>query len=1586
MAKSLAAEQLEKTGKGGSRLSALEVAALGKRLASKQSNPGMEAGTRMDVDYQDEDWKQISAKAKSGGPGSWFASKVDFTLNGTHFLGKVGYSVQGGVVPLFDGAALDVSGAELTAEKPEKAQADSRMGSPASYRNWVTGKNGLLVLAPVGEDNAVPMQTGDIIITEKGLVAEAQKSITFYRDGRSVSAERLEICDQVAVLYGVKVEEGGRDTSDRYQEQAGLNQTGIFLYPLPEAAAEEEVSKMPERAPTKIDQALDVVQNLTADSEPITVGTEAEGGEETGVGLRVDPAKGDVSLSYEKPLTEEGEEGEDPLWTQLLDALKDTASGTAKDAVSEFMKGVANGQFKEGVNGLAKVFTDKWSEIKEIVDGFSDESLRDSWSSFPSQIKDIFIGKISDKEDIKTYFSKLVPTDQIKGFLGMDEEEAEGADSKGDGKISLLTIPLFPGVASFKVELLPHYEFSAYVKGGATNLYDLWKSKEGDTTDLEFRAGVRGSLSLGAAATLELGNAIIKGFGSLTAEAGLKGAVEEEETKVMGSSGENVALELAAHIPVQKAADGSIKQAEAVTASLSAGLLLYGSVGAQVGLESKLLMWQKTLWEKEFFRWDLAAIRGKIGVKKEPVPGLLSGWSLDDAHVAISGPEAGFGAAFLAENTWKRKYGLYGPEEKESPGYENLLSDFGQALALLKKYANVGGNGPEGLIIPGEGDSGPSFVAEEMEKELQDSFVNVWVDAQREAWQVTDQLNQLRGSTKYQREKKSADESKAAHDERISALKQRTPESGDVFDYYIHLKGNPGIGYLDHLEEQAEEEATGYAQIVDYERKRYEEVTKKHTERIAMLQEMIGDNKSEDEIQEAYKKAGGKQVMSHKSVFQNAQALISYEQGRIEEEGIEAQADYDHAVAIESKHKIGKTNLVNETAFFQEYAKSLSQGKLLFYGDPESLLDYEKKRFEKLVPSKSKQNLQDMNAIEGQMGMLQEGEDSSRQLNQFRNSKKKKEDGTKVPNLSEIFGKDLYRTASVDDLIDLEMETYVKGETGQILEKYLQESQGQASPSSLEEVFGEKEEEAGERLGAFLDKSDAQALIPYLTIELLLEYAKLRRQNAKDKAQADREYWYLYLGQRKVEAAKPQDARKVEEEYIADYFRTFSSTEQIYKEALKDGNQINLPLMMAAFSDDSENARMAELKKAREDGLPDYQVLQKYLELGGEEEEITKHQQEKEEGGQMRLEDAHRYYVSSIAEDTSTHGTRKKISGLTHGLVQEKTGHYQRYTQLKELFEQGTSYEGMLEQYKAMGGGKRYAEKVKGNLAKGIAWGRSISVKDVLNMEQEQKNKLLERHTSRRDMVAQMQEEGKDYQEILSAYEDKVHSDGTGLVGQLKNKVNATGLYTFSTGFEKSLRDTPVSSAQLLEYEERRKKEVGQSHAERLRFLLGLPEDSEDFMTAALADESKQEEKRAEYLTRAKRFKNSSQVKEDKASRVNELLNRPDSEMEGSILSYEEGRSQFYEQRQQELAKREQSLVDMQEKMEKMIALCHQVTNNLKDIREHPGTIWDKISEFEESVKFVQERDQRRQELQEQQKAAQAVRAEVEQWRQEESL
>jgi hypothetical protein len=231
-------------GDSASNMSALEVAAMGKFLhAQKMSMEQDESASavQLEMDAKDRDWQPLIEEAKGTwqGVGSLFAKKVDFTLHGTHFLGKAGYSVKAGVVPLFDGAALDLKFAKLEATKTQDV--------PPGFENWVEakGSGGMLVLAPVGMDNVVPISMEDVVVTEQGLSGSAKKHMEFRAGQHRLTAESLSLSTEAAQLFGVTETEDAQSEPVKRQS-AKITGQGITVTKAAEPQGKQEEQKKQE--------------------------------------------------------------------------------------------------------------------------------------------------------------------------------------------------------------------------------------------------------------------------------------------------------------------------------------------------------------------------------------------------------------------------------------------------------------------------------------------------------------------------------------------------------------------------------------------------------------------------------------------------------------------------------------------------------------------------------------------------------------------------------------------------------------------------------------------------------------------------------------------------------------------------------------------------------------------------------------------------------------------------------------------------------------------------------------------------------------------------------------------------------------------------------------------------------------------------------------------------------------------------------------------------------------------------------------------------------------------------------------------
>lgn len=1541
-----ATQTMQPKGKSSShQLSALEVATMGKKRAL-----GGRAPVMLEMDAADEDWKPLVLLAKQNSPGSWFANKVDFMLNSARFIGRVGYPVKGDVIPLFDGAAMDVSDAEMTAKKPKEAEADPRMDSPSSYKNWVIGSGGLLVLAPANADNVIPVRMEKMIVTEKKVVASANKHVEFYKKNAKISAEEIVLNDQEITLNAIEVKHGEIDKSKDYQETAAINQEGISLFPAPVS-----MDDLPDAQSDLLEKIGNLWQRLS--EKPVT----------------------EISTGKEFDLASNAEE-EKPLWVVIKDALKDETIENLKDAMDALIKG--------DINVAKGIFEEKWEQLKAVYDGFNDKELQESWQNMPDVLRNIFVGNITDENEIQNYMTRLFPQDQLVEFLGMDKDNDEAKDKKDSGSnatIPLAAIMLFPGV-NFEVDLIPSYSFSAYVRGSADNLPALWNTRADGYTNIKLSAGIQGTLSLRATAGLAVGiPAIFEGVLRLYAEAGLKGSVLEENA-------ENIMLKAQVDFPVRRNAKGSFEQAGELKGSLEGGLQLYGTVGMEGAVRSRILLWEKKLMEKEFGYWTLGEIHALLEVSKKPGGGILSGWSLDTASLAIKGPDEGFGAAFQKKNTFEKKYGLYDPEIKESIGYDQIHQDFIQALDTLEEYISSRAGGSYPIISTREGE-GTNQILDEM-KEIRSRFILLWADGLREQQGVLLNLEALENSKKFQKETeestKSADKHTARHTEVVELLLQYTADNtaaagetsaaaagkapadtaaagetsadaaaGEALyqQYAKSTKHKDGGGYKKMMEKEAKEKSTSFSRIVDYERNEYQRKIHLHKDIMEQVITWEGENKSSTEIFSLYKALTNSEIENHRAMLQNTSAIIDYEQQEI----LKEQKKKSGPDAQYKKIKQMSDTYKDQQDFFLAYLKNISNIEAMDYGTAELLVEYEKNR---LGGEDGKFMAEEADSIQKRIQEINEGRLTSENAEKEFLAKKRK------TSFSELLkDNDLFRTASVDDLIEVELgSSYValRNYLAEEAQKPQAEQSLMAAKEKQEQIFGkEKTEETQRQFREYVNSLSLKDLIPNMTIDIVQSYIGSGSFHGDKKEEAYINASYVKVKEL-LKAKKPEEARQAELEAIQQYFTIFSSArmeqyakktivppeKSLFRTASAEETPVHLLLMMEALESgagksEEEQKRLEMLRTAKEKNVPAYQVIQQYLDMKGSEKLVTAHQKEKARQGLLHLDDIFRYEQSKLIDETSG--------------IFKKTSHYERYFRLKTMMENQVPYEEMLKAYKDMGGGNAYGEALKEKIKAGKLEGMTREkVMAIEAAKRDRNNTAVNRRNARIDLVVQMEKEGKDYQEILEAYEQQARTDGDSLIGKGKAMLNESGLAVTKTGFEKSLKDRNVSftAEDILRYEQILMKKESEEHAVRLRALLGLPMTAlpEEFLKVPLpADEAVMLQRREVYLQKNPLFEESEQAKTDMGRELGSLLNRPIREQAESILAYEKERKDHYWGQYLELMKKKQRLMEMNAHLQSMQNFISSFVYNFDEIRAEPERILDKIKQFRDEAEKIKQ-------------------------------
>lgn len=1430
------------------RMSALDMALFGKALASEEDVIGSS------VDFEDKDWKMIEETAKSGGVGSWFASRVDFRVNGTRIRGKKGYSVGGGIVPLFDGAAIDLKKAKMTAPKKNQAESDPIGGSPDKYQNWVVGTGGQLVLAPSGVQNVVPFRMDQIVVTEKGVMGKADKSFRFIRGDEEITGEGLVLKGNYAILYGVEAKkEHENEPVHNCTSIASITGAGLQLYYVPKPKEETEQETTPE----------ETVQDHTAH----------------------------VNVEKNASNSESG---------TLLEKIKDSAleklKGLGEDILSgEKTVGDVGGQILEEARAL-------WKEL-------NGDDLKNAWASIPEVCRRYLYDEMSEDE-VKSFMERLAPGDSLMKLLGMNgNDEQELGNPSGKGSFPMAKIPLFPPFLDFTVELSPEYSFSAYLKGDVHGLYNIWKKGEGETTDITLDAGLRGHMSMEASAMLSAGvSYLINVEAGLFAKASLDGSLDAAKTFLKGG----------VKLSLKKAGNGEIILADDIKTEVQGGVKLEGSVGAKGVIQSQIMLWSKNLFTYEFYKWNLAEFSMNLALSKSKEDrGLVSGWKVNEANFAVNG----IMGEFLDKNGAKTKYG-FNPskmEEKAAAGYEEAEKAFQEALLWLEEFRQTR------RVVGVEPESKESglYKVSDIGIEVQKKFLNAWTSAQIN---LETQTNRLKELESHAHARKKAEEGIQKHQRRLEQLKEYYERYWDkdgkikgeapkktVMEYYKGLDGNPGAGFERAMQRKAEEKIYTYDRIVAYEKKRHEEIVEK--------------------------KYNKKFVRQHKAFFANADMLEAYEKKCAKDERVKLEEQIKGLTKSLGKLKAERKSATNadklNEKFIKKYVKNISDDELLQYGYSSLLLHYVGDTMKKLANQEHA-----MDALMSTRANKEALKDNkAAAIKQYLSVKMGSTLQTATPSsLMATWGEDIYRTASADDLIQLEQEHIMQyGEAE--LQTFLQTDRKKTISPAMQKKNAELKKRYKEWIASKVDGKNT-GLIPYLTLELLLQYEEQRYIKQQFMAQhIERKNWLkLRLG--KVNSSAPEKARELEEEYIQEYFKTFS--QNLFFKDLKTMKFVDLRLLMLSQTE-ARQQRIEALEKAKMDGKSVREIWEIYEEMGGSRTEVTERQKEKlRDNETVTLDDIERFETFTISEMFA---------------VSEKANldDWYKYEKMSQMTKE--QYQDMLAIYSTMGKEIKagYVEKLKNELGEGRLKKEGGSVytpEDILEKKKEFLRNSTHKHQDRLDLITSNKER-MSYMELLALYNGRTNQDREGAIGAVHSLVSSTGIMTWTNGFEKYLEGTAVDPEQIQKMKESIGAVIDEKHYERIQELTRGEAPTEEEKNARVQA----------YLEKAEGFKTEKDIREEVAKEQRRLLFEPDAKkMYENIEAYEEGRKKSFEETLSDWTKPVEEAKYLIEKLTENISFCHSVIGNFEEIKANPKAVWngDKYNQFKqmaEEIKAYEEKE-----------------------------
>ena len=1513
MAGGLAAERLKQM-ENRDRMSALDVALLGKSLTEGEDS------IRNIAIEEDEDWQLLKNQAKSGGVGSWFASKVDFTLNGTRFLGKIGYSVKGGVVPLFDGAAVDLKPSALIGQDPKKQSGKKKKpdepAAPAGAKNIAQGMGGMLVLAPMKAANAAVMRMDQIVVTEKGLVGSAKKKMSFrLADGTRVQAGRIEISDQIAVIYDVSVEENGEEKLEKYRTEAIITDQGIGLFPNPAASLQETAGDKPQPEGSTEEGQTDQ-------------GTQSGTGQETAEAQELPPMEHRQGIGYRavneavsrlpENITTESFSMDNSGNIQLGTGIDIAEGGDEDSTFGEFAKETVMDAVQEaGLGFLTDILKDpkgtieeKVTVFKRIIEEFQSEEIREAWKDLPGNLKDGLLNGM-EEDELEDLLSSLMPSEDIKAFLfGEDEEEEE--EEEGVGTVPLAKIPIFPPIY-FTVEFRPEYKFAFHAGLKTHNALALLRAMEDPAAKIKMTAGITGTLSLTLAAGVEADLLLLSLFGGLTAFAKLKGAAPGQKATAQEKYLASADLD----VSILRNANGTYQLGD-MAAGLNAGFDLTGGFGATMDIRSKLIGWTHNLASVTFKEWNIARVEASLRAsrKSSPAP-VWKGWKFDEATVSAEA----FGGAFTASNTKENKYNLYKEMEVESD-YENIDKDFNALLDLLEQFRGGQPKENEDGLVVGKDAAGDIASNVETLRDAEGQLIEIWYRAQMELQSQLIQLDLLENSSGYQKDIESTRKSIEKHSRRLNDL-LKSREKDPTFKNVKQTRG-----FKKWKAEAAAEKAYSYENLVEYERNRYQELTENTQARIDLITGLKEQGKTDEEITRQYKDKKGK-AYDHLEWFSSVAELLQYEQSRLDEYTDDRLQKW-HYTKTESRKDKGTGNTqITQSFDYRKYYKDnedKSEKLLKQIGSLELLLQYERGKAEPAAKSSaaapsSMEKLDDYALLK----LLKNGDG-----NALTEAKRRIADS-----------EEKYMAATLEDMLAFEVEKNA-GSEGQAVKAYLERDErfrsvGSEPVDELKAAFKEEKGAALERFSDWLsDHSEEESLIPYITVENVIDFV---RQGERDEGIKQKKILYLESIQGILRSVEGDQIREKETQYLSQYFKRFGRDMRKYQTALSKGRSANLAMMEAAFYDESASPILQALREVKPGSLSAYELMEFYENNGGNRQELSGYMAQKAEFTAAELQQFYR-----LRTENAGRGIRKSRTA----------GHKERYLMLQEMKEDGKSYEEILEKYQSMGAGNGYLDFIKSGLRKGSLNGIPITPDQILQAELSYDTEEQKKHKERIAFLQNAQTSGRDYHEVYTEYAKTFSASG------------------FQDYLKKKMKGRTLTSGQLLEYEAYRLREKGGPHENRLRNLLNLkPEETLD--SEGHVEKEDQAKKAEEYRRIAKAYKRDEKISAIKEAEENQLDQLQGPQLGDTMIRYEEGRRAFYEARLNELAGKRSSIEEVIANLDQKINASRKISQNLYEIQKKPESVFKAIDEYKAGV------EEARKKKEEETKAAEESRK----WREE---
>lgn len=581
----------------------------------------------------------------------------------------------------------------------------------------------------------------------------------------------------------------------------------------------------------------------------------------------------------------------------------------------------------------------------EAVQDVVEDGADDSGTLESDQIIELIEDVTVYLQWVREFLKKLgISDEKIEKFLGAgvsDEEKAEAEEEAAEEEkksleVALLTIPIVPAI-TFKAVLEPKFDVEFdYHFGFKLSV----PTKKNPSAPYKFEvyalAGLCGELGLALKLMIEAGDSIVFGASAaLEAFAEIIGSAELPTG--VNTDHFNNPLLLGQGSLIAEGKDAMKAPSAMLEVAVGAGIELSAGLRGNVELQSKVFDWDKTLWEYDFVKWILADLKISQSWKKDlNAGGLLStkGWETPGLEAT---------AKSLGEEVSSRdRYGLSGFAQTESRvnkllEQQTLEIDYIQEIAAQietinaviqnKKGTNVGKADGDGIyeklldqtlaleVVYRESMTKLKFLQSLGESEMADIIAD-------KKWNDLILLCDEKVKSHQDRQSKVT-ERKESHDESDTA----EAVDADVAKWYLKTYGGSGMenALLKQYMTEAEKEVGTKGNIMKYERSHRSKATRKHTERINLIDQyqkarlQSGESDSQEKIEAYLKQTNSKNIFKYLGDYSTIEELLAFEQKGKEEQENSHQERIDKMEQKAAEMKLSKEMLDTSQPQFIEY-------------------------------------------------------------------------------------------------------------------------------------------------------------------------------------------------------------------------------------------------------------------------------------------------------------------------------------------------------------------------------------------------------------------------------------------------------------------------------------------------------------------------------------------------------------------------------------------------------------------------------------------------------------------------------------------